>query len=49
MGGTEIAIDVSDGHGHLMARMHISSNGEVGLATHLADGYCWWPVPAKGQ
>ena len=37
--GSDMSIDVSDGHGHLMARMHISSGGQVGLATNLGDGY----------
>jgi hypothetical protein len=33
-----IYIDISDGVGNLMARMRISSNGEVGLATNITDG-----------
>lgn len=37
--GSEMAIDVSDGHGHLIARMHIRFDGQVGLATTLADPY----------
>lgn len=35
----DVFIDVSDGHGHLMARMRIKPNGEVGLATTLVDNY----------
>lgn len=35
----DVLIDVSDGHGHLMARMRIRGNGEVGLATNLLDDY----------
>ncbi len=36
--GSTIHIDVSDGHVHLMARMRISPNGDVGLATNINDG-----------
>jgi len=32
-------IDVSDGHGNLIARMQIASNGEVSLATNIIDDY----------
>ncbi|WP_276366033.1 hypothetical protein [Chryseolinea sp. H1M3-3] len=35
----DLLIDVSDGHGHLMARMRIKSNGEVGLAKNITDDY----------
>ena len=35
--GSTILIDVSDGHAHLMARMRISPNGDVGLATNISD------------
>lgn len=35
----DFLIDVSDGHGHLMARMRIKTNGEVGLATNITDDY----------
>ena len=34
-----VAIDVSDGHGHLIARMRIRPTGEIGLAQNLADDY----------
>ena len=37
--GNPVLIDVSDGHGHLMARMRIASNGDVGLATNILDNY----------
>jgi hypothetical protein len=37
--GSEMSIDVSDGHGHSMVRMHIRFDGQVGLATNLADPY----------
>jgi hypothetical protein len=36
--GSTILIFVSDGGGNSMARMRISPNGEVGLATSLNDG-----------
>ncbi|MBA4056395.1 MAG: hypothetical protein C0490_16895 [Marivirga sp.] len=35
----DLLIDVSDGHGHIMARMRIKSDGVVGLATNLLDDY----------
>jgi hypothetical protein len=35
----DLYIDVSDGYGHLMARMLIKPNGDVGLAKNLADYY----------
>ena len=34
-----ILVDVSDGEGHLMARMRIHGNGEVRLAKNLTDDY----------
>jgi hypothetical protein len=37
--GSSILIDVSDGHGALMARMRIKPDGEVGLSTSLTDVY----------
>ena len=37
--GSSILIDVSDGHGGLMARMRIRPDGEVGLSTDLTDAY----------
>lgn len=37
--GSNILIDVSDGHVHLIARMRISSSGEVGLSTTINDNY----------
>ncbi len=37
--GATILIDLSDGHVHLMARMRIKSDGEVGLATVINDQY----------
>lgn len=35
----DLLIDVSDGHGYLMARMRIKANGEVGLAKNILDPY----------
>jgi hypothetical protein len=35
----DVLIDVSDGHGHLIARMRIKTNGEVGLAKNITDDY----------
>jgi hypothetical protein len=37
--GVNVSIDVSDGHGHLMARMLIQVNGEVALSENLGDNY----------
>ena len=37
--GATVLIDVSDGHVHVMARMRIKSDGEVGLATSINDHY----------
>jgi hypothetical protein len=37
--GSTIHIDVDDGGASLMARMRISPNGDVGLATNLWDNY----------
>jgi hypothetical protein len=37
--GSVILIDVADGHLNLMARMRINNDGEVGLATGIADLY----------
>lgn len=37
--GSTVLIDVSDGHVHLMARMRITSDGEVGLSTAINDNY----------
>lgn len=34
-----VLIDVSDGSGHIMARMRIHSNGDVRLAKNLLDDY----------
>lgn len=36
---SNVLIDVSDGSGHLMARMRIQSSGDVGLATNILDNY----------
>lgn len=35
----DVLIDVSDGHGHLIARMRIKPDGEVALAKNIADYY----------
>lgn len=35
----DVLIDASDGHGHLIARMRIKSDGEVGLAKNILDDY----------
>lgn len=35
----DLLIDVSDGYGHLVARMRIKPNGEVGLAKNMLDLY----------
>lgn len=37
--GATVLIDVSDGHAHLMARMRINPNGDVGLAQNIGDDY----------
>lgn len=37
--GGNVLIDVSDGAGHLMARMRIHSNGDVKLAKNILDDY----------
>jgi hypothetical protein len=34
-----VLIDVSDGHGNLIARMRIATDGQVGLATNILDNY----------
>jgi hypothetical protein len=35
--GTAVSIDLTDGHANLIARMRISSNGDVGLARTIED------------
>ena len=35
----DVLMDVSDGAGHLMARMRIQANGQVGLARNILDIY----------
>jgi hypothetical protein len=35
--GANVLIDVTDGHAHIIARMRISPNGDVGLANNLGD------------
>lgn len=37
--GATVMIDVSDGHLHVIARMRIAFDGEVGLSTSINDGY----------
>jgi len=37
--GARVLIEVADGHATLIARMRISSNGDVGLAQNLLDDY----------
>jgi hypothetical protein len=37
--GATVLIDVSDGHAHVIARMRISENGDVGLAQNIQDNY----------
>jgi hypothetical protein len=37
--GATVLIDVTDGHAHIIARMRISPNGDVGLAQNILDDY----------
>jgi hypothetical protein len=37
--GATVLIDVTDGHAHIIARMRISPNGDVGLAQNIQDDY----------